>query len=151
MGVVEALPTINHDAEFKAIFKALHALREGDFSVRLPSDWPEPAALVAGEFNDFAARLARMGHEMRGIERDMTSRLGGAKRLDPEDLSGAWLDWSGTINSFAERAERIDTNTRATLAALNSLRKGNAQASLPDDWTGSVSYTHLTLPTNREV
>jgi HAMP domain-containing protein/signal transduction histidine kinase/DNA-binding response OmpR family regulator len=136
MGVVEALPTINHDAEFKAIWKALHALRGGDLSARLPVDWPEPSGLVASEFNELAEQLGRMNHDMRAIDRDMSSRLGGARRMEQDKLTGAWLDWSGTINAYAERAERIDTNTRATLNALNLLKKGNAQASLPDDWTG---------------
>ncbi|HEY4374566.1 MAG TPA: HAMP domain-containing protein [Burkholderiales bacterium] len=134
--MVEALPTINHDVEFKAVWRALQALRNGDASVRLPMDWPEPAADVATEFNALAAQCGRMNHEMRAIDRDAATRLGGKHRLDPEDLTGIWLDWAGTVNGFADRAEHVDTNTRAVLTALTSLKKGSAQAGLPDDWTG---------------
>ncbi|HEX4327042.1 MAG TPA: HAMP domain-containing protein, partial [Burkholderiales bacterium] len=136
MGVVEALPGINHDVEFKAIWKALRALRAGDVSVRLPVDWPEPAANIASEFNEFASQFDRMSHEIRMMERDAPARLGSKRRLPQKELSGAWLDVSGAINGLAERAELADANTRGILTALNSLKKGNAQASLPDDWTG---------------
>jgi len=82
MGVVEALPSINHDVEFKAIWKALRALRAGDVSVRLPVDWPESAANVASEFNELAGQFERMSHEIRAIERDSSSlRVGSKKRL----------------------------------------------------------------------
>ena len=72
MGVVQAWPTINRDVEFKA----LHVLRGGDASARLPVDWPESAADAAIEFNEPAAWFGRMNREMRAIGRDSAPRLG---------------------------------------------------------------------------
>jgi len=136
MGVVDALPEISNEAEFKSIWKALSALRAGDVSARLPTDWPEPAARVAGEFNELAGQLFRMSHDVRALDRDTAAGASHGRRLPQEVLSGVWLEWGGAINGFAERAERSDAHVRAVLAALNSLKKGHAGAALPDDWTG---------------
>ena len=42
------------------LLQALLALRDGDFSVRLPSDWTGLAGKVADTFNDIAAANARL-------------------------------------------------------------------------------------------
>ena len=53
-----------------------------------------------------------------------------------EGISPEILFWVGCAGSFDDRAKRI---TKAFVKILNSAN------------ISSVSYTHLTLPTNREV
>ena len=105
MDVSEALPAINAEAEFKAIWQALSALKGGDAAVRLPIDWTGPAARVAGEFNELATRLDRLSHEARIIDRDAAASASPARRLAQKELSGFWLDWTAAVNGFVDRGE----------------------------------------------
>ena len=50
--------------ELHALVHALQAVREGDFSVRLPADWTGLAGKAADLFNDIVAANARLAQEL---------------------------------------------------------------------------------------
>ena len=67
MPAVQDLPAAALDTS--ALLNALTALREGDFSVRLPADWTGVAGKVADAFNDVVELNERMAGELARLSR----------------------------------------------------------------------------------
>ena len=51
------------------LLKAMHALKKGDFSVRLPLDWTGVAGKVADAFNEVVELNERMARELDRLSR----------------------------------------------------------------------------------
>src|SRR5580658_2680815 len=51
------------------LLAALHSLRDGDFSARLPSDWTGVVGKIADAFNDIAKANDRMASELERVGR----------------------------------------------------------------------------------
>ena len=72
---------------------------------------------------------------------------------------GGWLSadvGTGTDNGFLETIaqlvrERLVGDTQRYAAIVCDKIRGEVHGTVEDDGGGPVSYTHLTLPTNREV
>ena len=47
--------------DLRELLRALRAVREGDFSVRLPADWTGMSGKIADTFNDIVATNERTG------------------------------------------------------------------------------------------
>ncbi|HXD41009.1 MAG TPA: HAMP domain-containing protein, partial [Ramlibacter sp.] len=136
MEVVAKLPsTDRRDSELKAVLKALGAFRRGEAGVTLPTEWDGVYGKIAAEFNELTSQTARTSHRLKAIE-------GGARagtrtrRLADEKLTGFWQSDVAAVNSVLDEVDTLSEHTRAFLAALTDLKKGNASARLPQDWTG---------------
>ena len=64
------------------------------------------------------------------------SRSSASRRLPEEKLSGFWLENAMAINAVLDEADAAAEHTKVVLTALTDLKKGDARASLPQDWTG---------------
>jgi signal transduction histidine kinase/HAMP domain-containing protein/DNA-binding response OmpR family regulator len=84
------------------LLQALMALRAGDFSVRLPHDWPGIDGKIADAVNDIAATHGKLAHavERVSVAVGLEGRLGQRMRLDKTD--GAWGDEVDAINSMID-------------------------------------------------
>ncbi|HEY7780883.1 MAG TPA: hypothetical protein VIC85_11790, partial [Ktedonobacterales bacterium] len=58
----DAPPSAEH-----AILLGLRAVRDGDFSVRLPSDWTDLEGKIADTFNDIVAANQTMANELKRV------------------------------------------------------------------------------------
>ncbi|MEJ7932039.1 response regulator [Ramlibacter sp. AN1015] len=129
-------PLDQRERELRMILQALGALRRGDADASLPTEWEGLAGRVAAEFNELAAQTARGAHRLRALDTALLSGLE-PKRLPEERLSGVWLGNVASVNLLVDQAQACSERTRAVLQALHKLRKGDAQARLPDDWPGA--------------
>jgi HAMP domain-containing protein/signal transduction histidine kinase/CheY-like chemotaxis protein len=126
----------SHDP-YALIASALSALRRGDTSFRLPDNWLGEQGKVASEFNALAVQTAHITHDLGR----MSQRLPGigadaqGAAVNCESLAGAWLDSATHVNALFESAKAGHECTKAILAGLTALQKGEV-ASLPPDWTG---------------
>ncbi|WP_232533134.1 MULTISPECIES: HAMP domain-containing protein [Ramlibacter] len=137
MEVLAKLPiTEQQGGELKLLLNALGAFRRGEGGVTLPTEWEGIHGKLAAEFNELSAQTARTTHKLKSVE--TVSRLGGkaSRRIHDEKLTGFWQDNVATMNLLVDELEIAGENTRALLKALTDLKRGNAKAQLPADWTG---------------
>ena len=84
------------------LLQALMALRAGDFSVRLPYDWPGIDGKIADAVNDIVATHGKLAGavERVSVAVGLEGRLGQRMQLDKTD--GAWGDEVDAINSMID-------------------------------------------------
>ena len=76
--------------ELHQLVCALQAVREGDFSVRLPADWTGLFGKAADLFNDIVACNARLSAELIRVE-DAVGKQGQTRqRMRGYSRAGAW-------------------------------------------------------------
>jgi methyl-accepting chemotaxis protein len=82
--------TPDTELDMRQLLRALQAVRDGDFSVRLPSDQTGMAGKISDTFNDIVASTERMASE---VERagQMVGKEGKTRhRIALDRRSGAW-------------------------------------------------------------
>ncbi|HMA07923.1 MAG TPA: hybrid sensor histidine kinase/response regulator, partial [Ramlibacter sp.] len=136
MEVVAKLPAVEQrDSELKQVLKALGAFRRGESGVTLPTEWEGVYGKIASEFNELTAQTARTSHKLKAL--DGAVRPGSrSRRLGDERLTGFWQSDVAVVNAVLDEVEVLSEHTRTFLSALTDLKKGNAAAGLPQDWTG---------------
>ena len=136
MEVVAKLPSVDQrDSELRAVLKALGAFRRGESGVTLPTEWDGVYGKIAAEFNELTAQTARTSQKLKAVETG--SRPAAKHRRLPDDkLTGFWQADVAIVNSVLDEVDVLSEHTRTFLAALTDLKKGNASAQLPQDWTG---------------
>ena len=92
------MPELSDNDFKKHLLTALAAMRDGDFSVRLPSDWIGLDGKVADTVNAISSRM----------ERSNTSLLRLRQTVGDEGKLGERLDLGDNVGSWAERIEAIN-------------------------------------------
>jgi HAMP domain-containing protein/signal transduction histidine kinase/DNA-binding response OmpR family regulator len=137
MEVVAKLPTADQrDSELKQVLKALGAFRRGETGVTLPTEWDGLYGKIAAEFNELTAQAARASSRLHALDPASRSTAKASRRLADDKLTGFWQQDVAAVNTILDHGEMLSANTRALLAALTDLKKGNPRAELPQDWTG---------------
>jgi hypothetical protein len=105
----------NHVAE---MLFALRAMREGDFSVRLPGDWPDLWGRVADTFNDIVATNQRMAQQFDQVGQ-VVGREGMTKqRVRIGSAAGSWGAMETSINSLIDDLLWPTTEVTRTIRAV---------------------------------
>src|SRR5690349_10788523 len=76
----------------RALLHALLALRDGDFSVRLPSDLTGIAGKIADTFNEIAAISDRRAQETARVSRAVGKEGKLRERMNVPGVAGGWAD-----------------------------------------------------------
>ena len=92
------------DIDLPLVTQALGALRRGDHSVRLPTDWIGPAGQLAKEFNELASVASRTADTYSQLESQVRSNATVERQIDTSGLGGFWLASAATTNWIADRA-----------------------------------------------
>ncbi len=80
----------------------LQAMRQGDFSVRLPGDWPDLWGRVADAFNEIVSTNERMAQQLDRVG-EVVGREGKTKlRVRIGTPAGAWGEMESSINSLID-------------------------------------------------
>ncbi len=102
----------------KKLLRALQAVRDGDFSVRLPSDRVGIAGKVADAFNEIVASNQRLAREMERagqlIGKDGKTR----HRVTIDRRSGAWGDIEKSVNTLIDDLLWPTTEVTRTITAV---------------------------------
>ncbi len=137
MEALAKLSVIERDTELKSILKSLSALRRGESGVTLPTEWDGIYGKIAAEFNQLSAMTTATTSRCKGLASKSRLATRASRRLPEEKLSGFWLRRTRVaINTVLDEAETVTEQTKVVLTALTDLKKGDARASLPQDWTG---------------
>jgi HAMP domain-containing protein/CheY-like chemotaxis protein/signal transduction histidine kinase len=84
------------------MLKCLHAVRQGDFSVRLPSNWSGPEEKVAEALNQIIANNERIARELRRISIGVGKEGKVRQRVKFDHAGGAWSEMETSVNSLID-------------------------------------------------
>jgi HAMP domain-containing protein/signal transduction histidine kinase/DNA-binding response OmpR family regulator len=100
------------------ILNAMLAFRDGDFSVRLPSNWPGLDGRIAEAFNQSVAYEARISREVARLS-DTVGKEGRLKqRMTLPGATGGWAEKVDSINTLLDDLVRPTTEVARTIGAV---------------------------------
>ena len=100
------------------LLAALHSLRDGDFSVRLPSDWIGVQGKIADAFNDIAGANDRMARELERVGRVVGKEGKIRQRARFSNAAGAWRTMEESINNLLNDLVWPTTEVTRTIGAV---------------------------------
>ncbi len=106
------------DLDLKKLLRSLQAVRDGDFSVRLPSDRTGIAGKIADTFNEIVASNQRMARE---IDRagQMVGKDGKTRhRVTIDRRSGSWGEMEKSINTLIDDLLWPTSEVTRTITAI---------------------------------
>src|SRR5580765_2299236 len=81
---------VHADVDIRQLLRALQSVRDGDFTVRLPSDRTGLAGKLADTFNDIVAQNQRLARELERAGHAVGKEGRTRHRLSSERRAGAW-------------------------------------------------------------
>mgnify|MGYP000689852714 CR=1 FL=1 len=101
---------MSSDGQFdtKGLLSALIAVKNGDFTARLPSDWTGIHGKIADMFNDLVGLNEKMANELDRVSRVVGKEGKIKQRVVLGNTSGAWREMIESTNTL------IDDLTRPT-------------------------------------
>ena len=121
------------DESLRSLLFALQSARDGDFSIRLPSDWTGLYGKVADAFNDIVSVNQRMSQQLH-LAGQYVGREGKTRhRLRLGAIQGAWGDMEISVNSLIDDLLWPTTEVTRTIEAV---ARGNLLESMRLDVDG---------------
>src|SRR5438093_11405634 len=84
----------------RLLLKTLAALKKGDFSVRLPSDWAGENGKIADTLNDVIEINDRLAKEMERVSRVVGREGKIIQRAAPPVAHGSWVSLVESVNTL---------------------------------------------------
>src|SRR5262245_57430033 len=88
--------------EPRVFLNTLQAVRQGDFSARLPDDWTGLAGKIADTFNEIVLAHARTAQELRRIGQVVGKEGKTNQRVKLGLTGGAWSEMEASINTLID-------------------------------------------------
>jgi HAMP domain-containing protein/signal transduction histidine kinase/DNA-binding response OmpR family regulator len=104
------------------LLRALHAMQDGDFSVRLPRDWTGLEGKIADTFNKIVASNSRMAAELERVGQVVGKQGKTRQRVKFGHMSGAWGEMETSVNTLID--DLLRPTTEVTMA-LEAVAQGN--------------------------
>src|SRR5215472_11980356 len=123
-GRTAAHDTRNHR---RKLLRALQAVRDGDFSVRLPSDHTGLAGKIADTFNEIVTSNQRLAHELERAGQIVGKDGQTSHRMSSDRRSGAWGAMEGSVNTLIDDLLWPTTEVTRTISAV---AKGDLQQTM---------------------
>ncbi len=101
-----------------AILERLNAMKNGDFSVRLPVSWTGLAGRIADDFNEIVATNERMALELKRVGQAVGKEGRTKERIRLERRRGAWDDVEVSVNTLVEDLLRPTNEVTRAIAAV---------------------------------
>ncbi|MBI2816957.1 MAG: HAMP domain-containing protein [Acidobacteria bacterium] len=110
------------------LLNALQAVRDGDFSVRLPGDRTGIEGKIADTFNQIVAANARMASELKRVGSAVGKKGQTSQRVKFGTLSGEWGDMESSINGVID--DLLWPTTEVT-RAISAVAQGDLLRTVP--------------------
>src|SRR3954452_15361223 len=115
------------EARSRRILRAFVAFRDGDFSARLPSDWPGIDGRIAEAFNQTIVREEGITREMKRL----SVTVGKEGRLKQRmSLPGAMGDWAVKVDSINTLIDDLVRPTVDVARTIGAVAKGDLSQSM---------------------
>jgi signal transduction histidine kinase/CheY-like chemotaxis protein/HAMP domain-containing protein len=102
----------------KLLLKTLIALKKGDFSVRLPSDWAGDNGRIADTLNDVIDINDRLSKEIERVSRVVGRDGKIAQRAAPPGAQGSWVGLIESINTLIDNLVQPTTEMSRVIGAV---------------------------------
>ncbi|HEV7872919.1 MAG TPA: hypothetical protein VGO82_02165, partial [Enterovirga sp.] len=115
------------------LLEALQAMRDGDFSVRLPGSRTGLAGKVADTFNEIVSSNERMAQQLERVGQ-VVGREGKTRtRVRFKVTDGAWGDMENSVNTLIDD---LAWPTMAVTRTITAVAKGDLMQAVPLDVDG---------------
>ena len=116
--LLRRLPNPRPRRSCRSCFSALQAVRDGDFSVRLPGDWTGLEGKIADTFNEIVASNARMASELERVGTVVGKQGQTRQRVKFGRPTGAWGEMEASVNTLIDDLLWPTTEVTRALAAV---------------------------------
>ncbi len=116
------------DLDAPLLLASLQAVRNGDFSARLPGHWTGIAGKIADTFNDIVASNEHLAAELERVSEAVGKRGRTRQRVRAERSAGAWGGMETSVNGLIEDLLWPTTEVTRSLAAV---AKGDLSQTVP--------------------
>ena len=106
------------ETELSELLSALQAVRDGDFSVRLPGNWTGLEGKIADTFNEIVASNARMASELERVGTVVGKQGQTRQRVKFGRPTGAWGEMEASVNTLIDDLLWPTTEVTRALAAV---------------------------------
>jgi hypothetical protein len=131
------------DVNMRKLLRALQAVRDGDFSVRMPSDQTGLPGKVADTFNEIVSANQRMARELERAGQVVGKDGKTRHRVSMERRSGAWGAMEGSVNTLIDDLLWPTTEVTRTVAAVV---KGDLSQAMVSRSTAGLSKASSCAP-----
>ncbi len=128
-----AAPAAPAALDAKALLRALQAMRDGDFTVRLPGDWTGLDGKVADTFNEIVAANQRMAGELERVGQVVGKQGRTRERARFDRSEGAWGAMEVSINTLVDDLLRP---TSVLTEAIEAVAQGDLRQTVRLDVDG---------------
>jgi len=122
---VNAIPNNNgrpeaatEPADLAMILAGLQTMRNGDFSVRLPSAWTGLSGKIADTFNEIVAANQQMAQELKRVGKAVGKEGKTRERVRLHESRGAWAEMEMSVNTLVEDLLRPTAEVTRAIAAV---------------------------------
>ena len=105
-------------ADLGMLLVSLRAVRNGDFSVRLPGSWTGLPGKIADAFNDIVSANQQMANELKRIGQAVGKEGRTKERARVHESRGAWGEMETSINTLVEDLLRPTGEVTHAIAAV---------------------------------
>jgi HAMP domain-containing protein/CheY-like chemotaxis protein/signal transduction histidine kinase len=113
-----ALVAESSSADLGMILASLHAVRDGDFSVRLPGAWTGLPGKIADAFNEIVSANQQMARELKRIGEAVGKQGRTRERARFYKSRGAWGEMEGSVHTLVEDLLRPTAEVTHAIAAV---------------------------------
>jgi HAMP domain-containing protein len=106
------------EARSRQMLAAMFAFRDGDFSVRLPSDWDGVAAQIAGAFNQVISHEDQLSREVERLSLAVGREGRLKQRMSLPGAIGGWAAKVDCLNTLLDDLCRPTTEISRTMGAV---------------------------------
>jgi CheY-like chemotaxis protein/signal transduction histidine kinase/HAMP domain-containing protein len=104
--------------DLRQLLRALQAVRDGDFSARLPGHWTGLGGKVADTFNEIVDSSADLSEELERIGEAVGKRGRIRQRVSCANRSGAWGEMEESVNTLMDDLLWPTTEVTRTISAV---------------------------------
>ena len=105
-------------AELNVLLHGLQAMRDGNFSVRLPGNWTGLEGKIADTFNEIVAANQKMAQELQRVGQVVGKEGKTRERTRFDQSKGAWGEMEVSVNTLVEDLLRPTTEVTRAITAV---------------------------------
>src|SRR3954465_7620092 len=109
---------VSSDAELRELLRVLSAVRDGDFSVRVPGHWSGLVGKIADTVNDVVSANQSMAAQLERVGQGVGAEGKTRQRVRFSRQAGAWNEMESSVNTLIDDLLWPTTEVTRALAAV---------------------------------
>ena len=105
-------------SDLRVLLAGLQAMRDGNFSIRLPGDWTGLEGKIADTFNEIVAANQTMAQELKRVGQVVGKEGKTSERTRFHQSQGAWGEVEVSVNTLIDDLLRPTTEVTRAIAAV---------------------------------